>query len=36
MGLLQKEEIDLSASGVIMRTDRMDVVDYTIGTMRFR
>lgn len=36
MGALQNNEIDLSAAGVLIRTDRMAVVDYTISTMPIR
>lgn len=36
MGTLQRNDIDLSASGVLIRADRMAVVDYTISTMPFR
>ncbi|VVC30078.1 Ionotropic glutamate receptor [Cinara cedri] len=36
MGVLQKDEIDLSGAGVLIRADRLAVVDYTIGTMSFR
>lgn len=33
MGKLQREEIDFTASGAAMRTDRMDVGDATVGTV---
>lgn len=31
-GELQREEIDFTAAGGLMRTDRMDVGDLTVGT----
>jgi len=32
IGKLQKEEIDFTAAGGLMRSDRMDVGDLTVGT----
>lgn len=32
-GILQREESDFGAAGSLMRTDRMTVVDYTVGTI---
>jgi hypothetical protein len=32
IGLLQREEIDFTAAGSLMRADRMDVGDITVGT----
>lgn len=36
IGVLQKDEIDLGAAGILMRSDRIAVIDYTIGTMSLR
>lgn len=35
-GLLQKETTDFSATGVILRADRMNVIDYTVGIVELR
>ncbi|XP_026805088.1 uncharacterized protein LOC113548417 [Rhopalosiphum maidis] len=35
-GLLQKEAIDFSATGVFIRPDRMSVIDFTVGTVALR
>eukprot|EP00102_Acyrthosiphon_pisum_P025866 XP_016663076.1 PREDICTED: glutamate receptor ionotropic, delta-1-like [Acyrthosiphon pisum] len=35
-GLLQREEIDFSATGVFIRPDRMSVIDFTVGTIALR
>jgi len=36
IGELQKKEIDFTASGALMRHDRMDVCDPTVGTFMVR
>ncbi|CAI6365967.1 unnamed protein product [Macrosiphum euphorbiae] len=35
-GLLQREAIDFSATGVFIRPDRMSVIDFTVGTIALR
>lgn len=32
IGQLQRKEIDFTAAGGLMRTDRMDIGDLTVGT----
>lgn len=36
MGQLEREEIDFTAAGPLMRDDRMQVGDLTVGTFRAR
>ncbi|XP_050546126.1 uncharacterized protein LOC126908256 [Daktulosphaira vitifoliae] len=35
-GMLEREEIDFSLAGVFIRPDRMNVIDYTLGTVDVR
>ncbi|XP_022171946.1 glutamate receptor ionotropic, kainate 4-like [Myzus persicae] len=35
-GLLQREAVDFSATGVFIRPDRMSVIDFTVGTVALR
>lgn len=36
IGILQKEAIDFGAAGVLLRSDRMAAVDFTIGTVELQ
>ncbi|XP_050060032.1 glutamate receptor ionotropic, kainate glr-3-like [Aphis gossypii] len=36
IGLLQNEAIDFSATGVLIRTDRMSVIDFAVGIVELR
>ena len=36
MGLFQRGDIELGASGVFMRTDRMDIIDFTSNSIKIK
>lgn len=36
MGLFQRGDIELGVSGVLMRTDRMDIIDFTSSAIKIK